>query len=145
MRKIIIAVIMTLVITSAFAANEEISPAVETAFKAKFPGAASVEWTKESSYYKARFTNNGAVMFAFYSEKADLLGLMKYVRSTQLPLDLQSKLKPYFGHYWITDLFEMSNRGSIGYYVTFRNADNEIVLESSNGNDWKLLTIKAAE
>jgi len=132
---------MTLFITSAFA-NEEISPAVETAFKAKFPMASGVEWTKGSTYYKASFTNNGKVMFAFYNEKAELLGLMKYVRSTQLPLDLQSKLKPYFKHYWITDLFEMSNRNSVGYYVTFRNADNEMVLESCDGSDWKLLTIK---
>jgi hypothetical protein len=145
MRKIIVAVIMTIFITSAFAANEEISPAVETAFKAKFPGASAVEWTKGSTYYKASFTNNGKVMFAFYSEKAELLGLMKYVRSTQLPPDLQSKLKPYFKHYWITDLFEMSNRSSVGYYVTFRNADNEIVLESCDGSDWKLLTVKTGE
>jgi hypothetical protein len=143
MKKIIMAALMTFFATIAFASNEEISPAVETAFKAKFPGASAVEWTKGFTYYKASFTNNGKVMFAFYSEKAELLGLMKYVRSTQLPLDLQSKLKPYFKHYWIIDLFEMSNRNSVGYYVTFRNADNEVVLESCDGSDWKLLTIKA--
>ena len=144
MRKIIIAVIMTLFVTSAFA-NEEVSPAVETAFKAKFPGASDVQWSKGSNFYKVSFSNNGAPMFAFFSESAKMMGLMRNVRSTQLPLDLQSKLKPYFRHYWITDLFEMSNRGSIGYYVTFRNADNEIVMESCDGSDWKLLTIKVAE
>jgi len=144
MRKIIIAVIMTLFVTSAFA-NEEISPAVETAFKAKFPGASDVQWSKGSNYYKVSFPNNGAPMSAFFSEKAKLMGLMRNVRSTQLPLDLQSKLKPYFRNYWITDLFEMSNRGSIGYYVTFRNAVSEIILESRDSNDWKLLTINTIE
>lgn len=145
MKKIIIAAIMTFFITSAFATNEEICPAVETAFKAKFPGASAVEWTKGSSYYKVSFINNGTAMSAFYNEKAKLMGLMRYIRSTQLPLDLQSKLKPYFSHYWITDLFEMSNRGSIGYYVTFRNADSAIVLESRDSNEWKRLTIKTNE
>ena len=140
-----IAVIMTLFVTSAFASNEEISPAVETAFKAKFPGASEVQWSKGSNYYKVSFTNNGTAMFAFFNENAKLMGLMKYIRSTQLPLDLQNKLKPYFSHYWITDLFEMSHHGSMGYYVTFRNADNEIVLESRDGNDWKLLIIKSRE
>src|ERR1700748_1066392 len=109
MRKIVIAVIMTLFMSSAFATNEEISPAVETAFKAKFPGASEVQWSKGSNYYKVSFTHNGIAMFAFFNENAKLMGLMKYIRPTQLPLDLQSKLKPYFGYYWITDLFEMSN------------------------------------
>ena len=144
MKKIIVAVVMTLIVTSTFA-NEEISPAVETAFKTKFPGASAVQWSKGSTYYKVSFINNGAAMFAFFNENAKLMGLMRYLRSTQLPADLQSKLRPYFNHYWIIDLFEMSNRGSVGYYVTFRNADNVIVLESRNGNDWKLLTIKTEE
>ena len=145
MRKIIIAVIMTLFVTSAFAVNEEINPAVESAFKAKFPGASGVEWSKDSNYYKASFTNNGAVMFAFYDESAKLMGVMKYIRSTRLPLDLQSKLRPYFKNYWITDLFEMTSRGSIAYYVTLRNANGEISLESRNSDDWKLLTVKTIE
>ena len=145
MRKIIIAVIMTLFVTTAFASNNEISPAVETAFKAKFPGASEVQWSKGSNYYKVSFNNNGTAMFAFFNENAKMMGLMRYIRSTQLPFDLQSKLKPYFSHYWITDLFEMSNHGSMGYYVTFRNADSEIVLQSRNGNDWKLLIIKSGE
>jgi len=144
MRKIIIAVIMTLFFNAAFA-SDEVNPAVEIAFKAKFPGASEVAWSKGSNYYKVSFINNGSSLFAFYNDSAKLIGLMRYIRSTQLPLDLQSKLKPCFRYYWITDLFEMSNRGRVGYYVTLRNADNEIVLESRDGNDWKLLTIKAAE
>lgn len=145
MRKIMITVIMTLFMTSAFANNEEVSPAVEIAFKAKFPAASEVQWSKVSNYYKVSFSNNGNTMFACFNEDAKFMGLMKYIRSTQLPQDLQSKLSPYFSHYWITDLFETSHRGNKGYCVTFRNANGEIVLESRDGDDWKLLTIKTEE
>jgi hypothetical protein len=134
--------IMTLFMSSAFASDGEVNPAVETAFKAKFPGASEVEWSKVSNYYKVSFSNNGAPMFACFNENAKFMGLIKYIRSTQLPGDLQSKLKPYFSHYWITDLFETSHRGSKDYYITFRSANGEIVLESRDGNDWRLLTIE---
>jgi hypothetical protein len=73
MRKIIIAVIMTLFVTTAFASNNEISPAVETAFKAKFPGASEVQWSKGSNYYKVSFNNNGTAMFAFFNENAKMM------------------------------------------------------------------------
>ena len=144
MKKILMAVAMIVVVTAAFANNKEVSPAVQNAFKTRFPKAMDVEWTVGGTYYKASFASNGTILFAFYNEKAQLIGIMRNISSSQLPISLQGKLAKYNSHYWIADLFEMSNDRGTNYYLTLQDADNKMILKS-DCNDWKLLSIKTGE
>src|SRR5262249_20243744 len=99
MKKFLMAAVMMVYMSTSFANNEEVNPAVQTAFKTRFPKAINVEWTTGAKYYKARFTANGSTMFAFYNERAELIGVMKNVNPDQLPMPLQGKIKTYYTHY----------------------------------------------
>jgi len=120
--------------------DESVSPAVENAFKNKFPGAANAEWLAGPSYYKVSFTYNGVQLFAIFSDDASLMGTARNITSNQLPYFLQ-KVKRNLTHYWITDLYEMSCDSGFSYYMTLDNADNKIILEAKQGGDWKMVSI----
>jgi hypothetical protein len=138
---IMLAVMITLA-TRVFAGDEKINPAVENAFKSKFPGAVEVEWLAGPTYYKATFTYNDTKLFAIFSDDATLMGIARNISSPQLPYFLQTKLRKSFAHYWISDLYEMSNGEGFAYYVTLEDADNKVVLESKEGRDWTVISIK---
>lgn len=141
MKKIIlIAALMLSHALALFANEEKVSPAVENAFKNKFPGAANVEWLAGPSYYKVNFTYNGVQLFAIFGDDASLIETARNITSNQLPYFLQ-KVKRNLTHYWITDLYEMSSDCGFSYYMTLENADNKIILEAKPGGDWKMISI----
>ena len=139
MKKMMLALglIVTMGITSAFAGEEKISAKVLEAFKSEFSTATDVSWVTGSNYYRAAFTNYDSKIFAYYSMDGELLSVSRYISSLQLPLNLLTKLKNDYNNYWISDLFEVSNREGTHYYVTVENADTAIMLKSANGSDWE--------
>ena len=54
----------------------------------------------------------------FTAQKAELMGLTRYISSLDLPISLQAGLKKDYSNYWISDLFEVSNSEGTGYYIT---------------------------
>jgi hypothetical protein len=145
MKKILLVVTMVICTSVALANNDEVDPAVKNAFRTKFPTAVGVEWSAGLNYYKASFFNQGVAQFAFYNEDARLIGVMKYVGVNQLPQMLQNQIKGYYSHYWLTDLFQMSDENGSHYYATLRNADNKMFLESRREADWTLISINEAQ
>jgi len=142
MKKIIlIAALMLSHAVAVFANEEKVSPAVENAFKNKFPGAANVEWLAGPSYYKVSFIYNGVQLFAIFSDDASLMGTARNITSSQLPYLLQKKVKRNLSHYWMTDLHEMSSDCGFSYYMTLEDADNKMILESKEGGDWKIISM----
>lgn len=136
--------ILTLAVNS-FANDEKINAEVLNAFKTRFRDAQDVTWIAAEDYCKATFTFHGARMSAFYNTKAELIGVTRYILSTQLPLYLQNSLRRDYPAYWITDLFELSKRHGFSYYLTIRNADEQIVLKSEYGEDWEIYQTKVFE
>ena len=67
----------------------------------------------------------------------ELLNMGRYISSLQLPLNLLTRLKNAYSEYWISDLFEMSNKEGTHYYVTLENADTSIMLKSLIGGEWE--------
>jgi hypothetical protein len=51
---------------------------------------------------------------------------------------LQAGLKNDYSSFWVSDLYEMSKNDGTSYYITLENADQKIVLRSSNGSAWTL-------
>lgn len=136
MKKMILALALTLCMSLAFAGEENVSPKVLNAFKNEFSTAKEVEWTAGSNYYKAAFTFNGNHVFAFYNADGELLGLTRYLSSLDLPIGLQKDLKKDYSAYWISDLFEVANTEGTSYYITLENAEKKIVLKAADGNNW---------
>jgi len=140
MKRIMMMVVMALTLgtTYAFTGEEPISNRALEAFRTEFNGATEVSWAAGTDSYKVTFTLNDQKLFAFYTTDGEFIAVTRYISSIQLPLNLQTNLKKMSGKYWITDLFELSDRDGTSYYLTLENADTKIVLRSTAGNDWSL-------
>ena len=139
MKKLITAVLLSsiLLMNTAFANKpENVSYKVEAAFHQEFGQAKDVNWQKTDSYYKAIFKMNNEVVNAYFTHDGELLGIIRNILSTQLPLNLQTSLRKEYEGYWITELFEFARPDSNGYYITIQNADEVITLQSTDGSSW---------
>lgn len=138
MKKMILGLMMLAAtgISSVFAGEGEVSKQVLKAFQSEFTDATEVSWSEGSNYYRAGFTMNTMKVFAYYTKAGDLIGVARYISPLQLPLHLLTHLKKEYNHYWVTDLFEMSNEDGTHYYVTVENNDTSVMLHSTNGSDW---------
>ena len=134
----VVVMALTLGTTYAFTGEEPISNRALEAFRTEFNGATEVNWAAGTGSYKVTFTLNNQKLFAFYTTDGEFIAVTRYISSIQLPLNLQTNLKKMSGKYWITDLFELSDRDGTSYYLTLENADTKIVLRSTAGNDWSL-------
>ena len=119
------------------AETPEVNAAVLQSFESTFKGAKEVDWTVGATYMKAQFALDGQYINAFYNNTGELIALTRNLTASQLPVRLQTELKKEAGNFWITDLFEVSNEEETSYYVTLENADNKIVLKSSNSKSWE--------
>ena len=129
---------ITSLMTSAFASEENVKAEILAAFKNKFSTAQEVSWTTGKMFSEATFLFNGNWITAHFNYRAELVAVSRNITSSQLPYFLQSNLRKHYSGYWITDLFELSNKEGYSHYITLRNADEEIVLESLNGRTWSV-------
>ena len=138
MKKIVLAaaLLISTGLTTVFAEVPEITAQVVAAFKNQFPSATETEWSTGSNYYKASFLYNNNYVNAYYSPEGDFLATLRNISSVDLPVLLQASLKKNYSSFWVSDLYEMSKQEGSSYYVTLENADQKIVLKSSNGSVW---------
>lgn len=141
MKKIIFAtaVMLTLGWGSAFAnSNDNVNDQVTASFRKDFVTAKEVKWQRESNYVKATFTMDGQIMFAYYNENAELIGVVRNILSDKLPIGLMTDLKKNYNDRWISDLFEMASDGQSTYYISLENADETLVLKSNGSSGWSV-------
>ena len=139
MKKIIISLVMVFTAAaSAFAGNEPIDQKVSKAFQKEFSAAQDAIWTVNKNFYQVTFTYYDRTISAFYDKKGYLMGVSRYMLSTELPYYLQKELKEYYNNYWLVSLFELSKENGTSYHVTLKNAGETIVLSSSENNNWEL-------
>ena len=127
---ILLTVLSSLFVKSASANDETISLPILQSFQNSFTAAKEVRWVTARDFIRADFEFNGQYLTAFYSLEGKLVGVTKNISSTQLPVVLQTTLKKEYSHYWISDLFELSNDNGVSYYVTLENADGKVILQS---------------
>lgn len=126
-------------ISNTFANGEEnVNAQVINSFKKDFANAQNVQWSNGKDFVKATFTLNEHVVYAYYSDKGDLLGVTRNIVSGQLPMNLMAEVKKSYGQYWIADLFEMAANNETTYYITLENADQKLVLKSNGTNGWEV-------
>jgi len=141
MKKLITAVVLStvLLVNAAFAnKTENVSYKVENAFNTEFNRAKEVSWQKTDNFYRASFKMNDEVMTAYFTPDGELMGVIRNMLSTQLPINLQTSLKKEYDGYWITELFECAKSDSDSYFVTLHNADQVVTLQSIDGTSWSV-------
>ena len=134
MKKTIFALAFSLILGSASFANndESINERASQSFKKEFAQAKDVSWQKSGDMFRATFTLNERVLFAYYSQSGDLMAITRNITSDQLPIALQTSLRKNYTEYWVSDLFEMVSGGQTSYYITVENADHKVVLKSED-------------
>jgi len=137
MKKMILGLAFALSSLASFAKDENVSQKVLDAFHSSFATVSQVEWANGSNYYRASFVYNNKHVFAYYDLDGQLMGLTRYLSSTDLPLNLQTSLKNDYSDYWISDLFEAAREDGTTYYITLENADTRIVLKSTGTLEWE--------
>jgi hypothetical protein len=126
-------------ISSAFAnGKEEVNDRIIKSFEKEFAGAQNVQWATTKDFVKVTFTLNEQVVYAFYEQNGNLLGVTRNIVSSQLPINLLTDLKKNYSTHWITDLFEMASNNDNVYYVTLENGDQKLVLKSSGTAGWEV-------
>ena len=139
-KQILIVAMILLTGLSATFANviETVNQKVSNAFNKEFSGAQDVQWENGKSFAKATFKLNSQVMFAYYSQEGELLGVTRNIVSSQLPINLLSDLKKSYSQYWISDLFEMGNHSTTTYYITLESSTHTMVLKSTGTEGWEM-------
>ncbi len=141
MKKSIFTIALTLFIglSSVFAGNTEgVNQKVMNVFKKDFTTATDVKWEITKDYYKVTFKNVDQVMYAYYNVDGTRLSVIRNIRSSDLPLKAQEGMKKFQEGHWITDLFEYNSNDESGYFATLENADEKLVIRSSEGSAWML-------
>ncbi len=133
------ALMLSVGLNSSFAhTNDNVNDQITASFHKDFINAKEVKWQKQSNYVKATFTMYGQVMFAYYNESGELIGVIRNILSDKLPISLMAELKKNYNDRWISDLFEMALEGQSTYYVTLQTADETLVLKSNGSNGWSV-------
>ncbi len=133
------AMMLTVGLTSSLAnTNDNINDQVTASFRRDFVSAREVRWQKENNYIKATFTMYGQVMFAYYNDNGELIGVVRNILSDKLPINLMTDLKQNYNERWISDLFEMASDGQSTYYITLESADETLVLKSNGSSGWSV-------
>ena len=136
MKKLIIALLLSISSLAAFAEEANVNEKVLTAFKSDFVSVSEVEWYAGPGYFKAAFVLNEHQVFAFYTQEGRLLGLTRYILTADLPIRLQASLKKNYNQYWISDLFEAAREEGTSYYITLEDADTKLVLKAGSDHTW---------
>jgi len=126
-------------ITTSFAnGKEDISNNVKNSFKQEFAKAQIIKLENYDEYVKLTFKSNDQVMFAYYTNNAELLAVSRNILSNQLPVNLLKSLKKNFPGYWITDLFVIKANDETYFYAGLENRDDTVVLKSEGYSNWQI-------
>src|SRR5437764_762500 len=73
-------------------------------FKREFVGAVDVNWASTAAYYEATFTLGERTMTAYFLQTGKLVAVRSNITTSQLPVNLQLKLRKNYSGYWISEL-----------------------------------------
>jgi hypothetical protein len=136
MKKIILMLAVIISTLTAFASEEKVSPRVLEAFQNEFATAKEVSWSAGDNYFKAEFVFNEQHVSAYYNTEGELLGLARFITTTDLPMYLQTSLKKNYDGFWISDLFEVMKTDHTDYYITLENADTKVIMKAGSDQEW---------
>ena len=119
--------------------NNKVAQKASNTLTRMFTGAGEVSWNSTDTYLKATFTLNEKVMFAYFDQSGEFVGVSRNMLTSALPINLQIQLKMNYSNGWITELYEFAGVESTEYFATIENSDQKIFLKSSGSNEWSVL------
>jgi hypothetical protein len=135
MKNLIVAMAVALTAGSVPAIAGE-NPKAEKEFAEKFAGAQNVKWTElHDGYFKVSFTLNGVRAESYFDENAELIGTVRNLFYSQLPLPVMQSLSTHFANAVVVEIVEVTNLEGTSYKVILEKADKRFNLKlDSQGN-----------
>jgi hypothetical protein len=139
MKKLIIALFITAIGSTAFAAkgtpaNEKVMQAFSTAYGS----AKNVSWTeiKEEGIFHASFEQEGEQLDVFIDAEGEMLATTRYITAKQLPMAVTKQLAAKYADYAISPaVIEYSATDETAYYITLAGKKNTVTVKAnSNGS-----------
>jgi hypothetical protein len=136
-RFIILALVLTIVSGTSFANNTDgINQRVLTSFSKKFGNAEDVKWEIRKDLYRAKFTLNGSVFYAYFNASGEQVAVSRNISVSQLPINLATELQSGYNQYWLVELFEVAQQGSTTYYATVESSTHITTFKADNASSW---------
>jgi len=146
MKKIILSFALILAVgASSFASGIERNP-VEQNFAKQFAGAEFVKWSSVEDLQKATFILAGIRTEAYYNQDGELLGSLRNLFYTQLPLSVMQTLNSKFEGAVVIEIMEISNLEGTSYKIVLEQKDKKYSTRITNTGEVVSKTkIKAAK
>jgi hypothetical protein len=132
MKKIIIALFVTAISSTTFAAQENPqNDKVTRAFSNAFAGAKNVHWIdmKEDGLFHASFELNNEKYDVFFDEEGNELATTRYITEKQLPMAVAKQLLVKYAGYAVSPaIIEYAAQGETGYYITLNSEKNTLTV-----------------
>jgi len=109
MKKIIIGMtlFLSMISVSAFATDEkDVNPQVLRSFNIEFSKAENVKWAKGDEIYTANFTQNGFRVQAYFEEGGELLGTVRNILFSELPLSVITGINKKYNDAPVYEVYE---------------------------------------
>lgn len=105
-------------------------PRSEAIFAKQFSGAENVKWTElDDNFRKVSFTLGGIRAEAFYSNEGELLGTVRNLFFSQLPLAVIQAVNTKFQEPVIIEVKEITNAEGTSYRVILEQKDKKYNLK----------------
>ena len=146
MKKLLVSLslMLTAGLTSAFTQGINNDPGIEKLFTKEFAGAENVKWVKlDDGYQKASFTLAGTGVEAYFSADAELLGTVRNIFYSQVPLVVMQAINKQFENAVVLEVTEVTNSGGTSYRITLEEKTKKYNLRlNSFGEITELKKIK---
>lgn len=135
MKKLLVAVACSLVLSSAFAAGTEVNEKVLKTFKETFADVKNEEWFQDGDQFTVRFVRNEIDTRITYDEDANILSTIRYYKGKHLPAMILGKLNRKYTDKEVFGVTETSNEEGTQYHITLQDKENwMVVVSDSNGS-----------
>jgi hypothetical protein len=140
MKRIITALslVLTLAITSSFAADVKVSASVMQTFKSRFADAQNVIWSQANGFTIAEFTQDETKQFAYFNTAGDLAVVAEPLAVTQLSKAQQSNLRKAFADYTVTDVYKLQDEEGSKYFAVVENSSKKLILNTTSSK-WDIV------
>lgn len=136
-RFIMLALVLTFITGTAFSNNTDgINQKVLTSFSKKFAKAEDVKWEIRKDLYRAKFTFNGTVVYAYFNASGEQVALSRNISVSHLPINLATELQAGYDQYWLVELFEVAQSNETSYYATVESPTHITTYKADGGSNW---------
>jgi hypothetical protein len=126
MKNLILSIAIVLSVAPAFALGTDTDPRAEKKFSQQFVGAQNVKWTRlDEGYLRVTFVLNGIGAESFFDKDAELLGTVRNLFYSQLPLTVAQTLNNRFGEVTVIEVKEVTNGDGTSYKVVFEQKNRK--------------------